>query len=163
MRNTQPEPVNGTAGGQPSWHIVTEVPLPLPAPALPQQSDEQLLEGEFYSLDDQPDEPPARGPVRSAPRAAPPTRRLWDDLDALMRLPEPPVTPGDTIFTERYIRRANRRGLWRRLRRMAVAALVGVLLGVATWIWAPLGWPHPLGPPVALPHLGLASPAIGAR
>jgi hypothetical protein len=159
MRNWQSGPRNGRE--QPQWHIVTEVPLPpaAPEPVSAAASAEQPLEGEFRPLDDDAaPEPGANGAPRSAPRVATQAAILWHELDALMRLPQPPVAPANTVFTERYIRRSRRRALWRRLRRLAFAALIGVLLGIAAWVWAPLGWLHPLGPPVALPRLGLAAP-----
>jgi hypothetical protein len=164
MGNAQFEPVNGSDGEHSQWHIVTEIPLPVAAPAPPPapESVEQPLEGEFYSPDDLPSEPGMSDPTVSRPRGASHASVLWDELDALMRMPQPPVAPANTVFTERYIRRARRRALWRRLRRMAIAALLGVLLGIVAWVWAPLGWQHPLGPPVALPHLGLAAPGSGS-
>jgi hypothetical protein len=113
--------------------------------------------------DDDGDAPSTNGAARSVPRGATQAATLWRELDALMRQPQPPVAPANTVFTERYIRRARRRALWRRLRRVAVAALIGMLLGVVAWVWAPLGWPHPLGPPATLPHLGLVAPERASR
>jgi hypothetical protein len=162
MRNSQSRPLN--SGERPQWHIVTEVPLPPPAPEPAPAGPEQPLEGEFRPLDDDAlSKPGANRAARSAPHVATQAATLWHELDALMRQPQPPVALANSVFTERYIRRARRRALWRRLRRLAVAAVIGVLLGIVAWVWVPLGWLHPLGPPVALPHLGLATPGEVSR
>jgi hypothetical protein len=143
------------AGEPTQWHIVTEVPLPAP----PVDNTEWLLEGEFVAADE-----PAHqngnangGPSTARPQQ-PGTTTLWSELDALMLLPQPPVAPANTVFNERYVRRARRRALWRRMRHLAIAAAFGALLGVAAWVWAPLGWQHPIARPIPLPHLGLVRP-----
>jgi hypothetical protein len=152
MENAQSEPVERTASDQSRWHIVTEVPLPAP----PTDNTEWLLEGEFVSVEDAP--LVANGGNGAAPAQSADGATLWDELDALMQMPQPPVAPANTVFTERYVRRARRRATWRRVRRMAVAAAFGALLGAAVWVWAPLGWQHPITQPIALPHLGQTRP-----
>jgi hypothetical protein len=159
----------GFTGDEPSpWQIVSEAPLR----ARPVDRAEGPAAGE-------PDTTPdshrrngnhqheqnggARSSAPSRPRQPSDAGRLWSELDALMLLPQPPVAPANTIFNERFLRSARRRALWRRARRMVVAAAFGALLGAVVWLWAPLGWSHPISRPVALPHLGLVGPAgIGA-
>jgi hypothetical protein len=155
MANAQSEPEDSTVSEQSQWHIVTEVPLPAP----PANNTEWLLASESVSADDSPP-PDGSGDhaAPAAPRQPSETATLWDELDALMRMPQPPVAPANTVFNEHYVRRAQRRALWRRARRMAVAAAFGTLLGAAVWVWAPLGWQHPITQPIALPHLGQTRP-----
>lgn len=155
MGNAQPEPVDSIAGERSQWHIVAEVPLPAP----PVDNTEWLLEGEFVSADDVPPPNASSGPAAATTIRQPDgATTLWDELDALMQMRQPPVAPANTVFNERYLRRARRRALWRRVRRMAAAAAFGALLGAAAWLWAPLGWQHPIARPIALPHLGLTHP-----
>jgi hypothetical protein len=155
MGNAQPEPVDSTAGEQSQWHIVAEVPLPAP----PVDNTEWLLEGEFVSADDVPSSTASNSPAAATTIRQPDdATTLWDELDALMRMPQPPVAPANTIFNERYVRQARRRAIWRRVRRMTAAAAFGALLGAAAWLWAPLGWQHPIARPIPLPHLGLMRP-----
>jgi hypothetical protein len=150
---------NSAAGEPPQWHIISEEPLPAP----PQDTSEWLLEGEFIETDDAPESASSHNGAVAAPaRQSADMGTLLTELDTLLRMPQPPVAPANSIFTERYLRRARRRALWHRLRRMAVAAAVGALLGAAVWLWAPLGWPHPLTRPLPLPHLGLARPPAAA-
>jgi hypothetical protein len=149
---------DSSAGEPAQWHIITEVPLPAPQP----DTSEWLLEGEFIETDDAPAPSTSRNSaVVGRARQPADLGTLLTELDTLLRMPQPAVAPANTVFTEPYLRRARRRALWRRLRRLAVAAAVGALLGAAVWLWAPLGWPHPLTRPLALPHFGLVrSPAV---
>ncbi len=59
---------------------------------------------------------------------APTSRPLWGDLDALLRMPSPPVAPAIAVIDEARQRELRRRRLIRRLRRMSLAAGVGVVL-----------------------------------
>ncbi|HEV2236303.1 MAG TPA: hypothetical protein VGR57_06535 [Ktedonobacterales bacterium] len=164
MSDSQSKWMGFTENESSSWHIVSDAPLR----ARPTDDADGPAEGEPIAAPDNHHHNgnhhhdqigEGRVSARTRPRQPSDAGRLWAELDALMLLPQPPVAPANTVFNERYLRGARRRALWRRVRRLAVAAAFGALLGAVVWLWAPLGWSHPVSQPVALPHLGLVRPS----
>jgi hypothetical protein len=131
MPQQQAEP----QGDGPQWHIVEMVPLPTTGqPTHPPRSKGDAQESP-------PPEPPAASPPR--PTRVPTSRPLWGDLDALLASgPVGAPLAAEALLAEGEKRRVarRRRQLVRRLRRMAFAALVGVVVGAGIW-WG-LAWLH---------------------
>ncbi len=153
MDEETPQPQSAPPGDAPRWHIVQMVPLPAaatPTPALPPTVPP-------------PERAADRPPVPATPPAppgtrAPASRPLWGDLDALLAQGPVSQPAGEDILAEAEKRRAarRRRRLVRRVRRLAVAALVGAALGAGLW-WLGQGWlPH-------LPPVHIGAGVIWAR
>jgi hypothetical protein len=147
--------------GAPRWQIVEIVPLSPSEPRAPEHAEAPGGAGAANHASEQPapgtpaSETAAERPIR---RTSPPSRPLWGELDALLRMPSPPVAPAIAVIDEARQRELRRRRSIRRLRRMSLAAVVGVALGVAAWLWGPVGWLHPLSIHFGPFHAGALAP-----
>jgi hypothetical protein len=134
------------------WHIVEHVPLApvvstTPAPASTHDVDDAVL----YPTAE-------NGRGAGSQQASTTVPLIWGELDALLSMPEPPIAPAVSVVDAKRHRAVRRRRVLRRVRRMSIAAGVGVLLGAAAWLWGPIGWQHPLALHLGGMYLGSPVP-----